>query len=51
MVAFKRLLCGRIPIRPHAEGLQALAFRQHVVEALHQWHRLVDSHLDASEDH
>lgn len=51
MLLFKRLLCGRISIRPHTEGLQALTLRQHVVEALHQWHRLVNSHLDASQDH
>lgn len=51
MLALRKLLGGRIPIRPHAEGLQALALRQHVVEALHQRHRLVDAHLDASQDH
>lgn len=51
MLDFRRLFCGRIPIRPHAEGLQALALRQHVVKALHQRHRLVDSHLDAPQDH
>lgn len=38
-------------VGPHAEGLQALALGQHVVETLHQRHRLVDAHLDAAQDH
>lgn len=50
-VTWRELLSGRIPIRPHAEGLQAFTLRKHVVEALHQRHRLVDAHLDASQDH
>lgn len=45
------LLRGRVPVRPHAEGLQAFALGEHVVEALHQRHRLVDAHLDAPQDH
>lgn len=47
----QRLLGGRISVRPHTEGLQPLALRQQVIEALHQRYRLVDAHLDATQDH
>lgn len=49
----RKLLGDRVhrAVGPHAEGLQALALGQHVVEALHQRYRLVDAHLDAPQDH
>lgn len=50
-LALRKLLGDGVPVGPHAEGLQALALGQHVVEALHQRHRLVDAHLDAPQDH
>ena len=34
----------------HAEGLQALGLRQQAVESLQQRYRLVDAHLDATQD-
>lgn len=35
----------------HAKGLQPLALWQQVIELLHERQRLVDAHLDASQDH
>lgn len=49
MCAGRRLLVP-LPLRLHAEGLQALSLWQHAVQPLHQWHRLVYAHLDAAQD-